>query len=127
VSGWQDKPHWVKNLLANPQITIQPVHNQPVAGVADRVQDDQTLTQVYEAMQVSPLWESWLESLDIQPNLEDFLANKARVYVFQIIPQEERVLPPLAQDLRWVMPGLVIGTIALTLALNSLLCHSKRE
>jgi deazaflavin-dependent oxidoreductase (nitroreductase family) len=111
VSGWQDKPHWVKNLLVNPQITIQPVHGEPVSGIARRVQDAALLSRIFEAMQTSPMWKPWLDALGIQPEIGDFLAHKEQVYIFQITPDSAiNVLPSLEEDLRWV-PWLVIGLL----------------
>lgn len=124
VSGWQDRPHWLRNLLADPQITIQPVRGQPIAGTAQRVQDDLTLSQVFENMQRSPMWKPWLASLDIQPEISDFLAHKDRVYIFQITPTGEMVLPPLVQNLRWVT-GLALGVSALLIVIGVRFANPK--
>lgn len=102
VSGWQDQAHWAKNLLADPQITIQPVRGKPVYGTARRIQDDSTMHTVYNAMQHSPFWKPYLDSLTILPNVTDFVANKEKVYIFEVTPGGETGLPPLKADLQWV-------------------------
>lgn len=113
ASGWQEKPHWVQNLMAYPQVTVHPVRGEPIWGTAERVQDDDTLKALFEAMQVSPVWKPWLASLDIEPTVEDFVAHKDRVYVYQVTPDEgNMVMPTLPQDRRWVV-WAVLGVLAL--------------
>lgn len=123
ISGWQDKAHWVKNLLVDSHVTIHPVRHSPVAGNARRVDDDATLHKVFEAMQVSPMLKPWLASQGIAPDVSDFLANKERLYIFQITPEGEIELPPMAQDLRW-MPLMVFAGAMIFLRLASRLRRS---
>jgi len=124
VSGWQAEPQWVKNLLADPHISLEPVGGSLMSGQAQRVQDDLALRHVFYGMSVSPFWGPWLKSLDIAPTLRDFLAKRDRVYVFHIRPTEEAPLPPLAEDLRW-LTALVVN--ALILALIAGIVRSRRK
>lgn len=113
ASGWQEKPDWVQNLMAYSQITLHPVRGEPVWGTAERTMDDATLRSVFEAMQVSPVWKPWLASLNIEPTVDDFVANKDRLYLFEVVPDDsDIVLPTLSQDRRWMI-WLVMGVVAL--------------
>lgn len=119
TSGWQDKAQWVKNLLTDPAVTIQPVWGKPVYGTAQRVQRDEDMRRAFEGMQASPMWEPWLQAQGIAPNVDDFVANKEQVYIFQITPSGDTHLPPLEEDLRW-LTWAVFGSVALFLLIRQL-------
>jgi deazaflavin-dependent oxidoreductase (nitroreductase family) len=108
-SGWQANSHWVRNLLTDPDITIQPAHNKPTFGFADRVDDDADLRHIFEAMQHRPMWKLWLKRLDIEPTIASFLGNKDHLYIFQITADEKIKLPLLPADLRWVTAAILGG------------------
>ena len=123
VSGWQNKSDWVKNLLADPRITLQPARGEAVAGMARPISDDAKLSRLFTVMQDGPMMEAWLESLGIQPEVADFLAKKDQLYIFEVTPTGEMQLPTLVEDLRWVN-GLVLGmagTIVMVVVFSLLL------
>lgn len=115
VSGWQEKPQWVQNLLADPTVTLQSSWGKPFYGTASRLQDDDTMRRVFKGMHNSPMWVPWLTANGIEDDADDFIAKKDRVYIFQITPTGDADLPPLQADLIWVTGLAVFGLIFLLL------------
>lgn len=128
ISGWQNKSDWVKNLLADPRITLQPARGEAVAGMARPISDDAKLSRLFTGMQENPMMEAWLESLGIQPEVTDFLAKKDQLYIFEVTPTGEMQLPPLTEDLRWVNSLIlgIAGSVVMVVVL-SLLLRKKME
>lgn len=109
ASGWGAHPQWVRNLEADPNVVVQPVRGGVLRGRVRRVTEAREMATLYEPMQRSLIWESWLESWEIAPTLEDFVARRDRVIVYAMEPTDVPAPPPLKQDLRWVsMVGLVV-------------------
>ena len=103
-SGWGERSDWVKNVLADPLVTVQ-VGRKIYSGRAYRVQDLQEFTTVAEAMFLTggdSHFKPWLASYGIDYDLEDMIAKRDRLYVFGFEPVEENGPTPLAADLRWI-------------------------
>ncbi len=110
ASGWGQRPQWVKNIEADPVISTESWRGGVVNGTARRVTEADEFSRMWEPMQKSPVWETWLESWGIDPNLEDFIAKRDRVVVFAVDPGDVPAPPPLEKDLRWV-PFFVGGML----------------
>lgn len=103
-SGWGERSDWVKNVLADPLVTVQVGRNQYV-GYAYRVQDLEEFTAVTKQMFLTggdSHFEPWLASYGIEYDLEDMIAKRDRLYVFGFNPVEQIGPTPLQADLRWI-------------------------
>ena len=114
ASGWGKRPQWVKNIEADPVVTVESVNEGVLTGTAHRVTDEDEFRRMWEPMQRSPIWETWLESWDIEPILEDYLAKRDRMVVFAIDVGAVPAPPTLARDLQWI-PLLVGGFLLMRL------------
>ncbi len=105
---------WYKNILSDARVTIQTSDGNQAA-IAVRVSDDQEMLDVYELFlrRDPPLLKLYLQSLDIQNNPAEVLANKDRIYWFRFDPTDQPTPPPLRADLVWVWPLLVAVFAAL--------------
>lgn len=103
VSGWGTRAGWYKNIQADPHVTIQTIDGTQSV-VARRVIDEEVIARLYAYAQRSPLWESYLTSLDIQPTREDFVAKKERLVILTFDPTDEPTPAPLEADLVWLWP-----------------------
>ena len=113
-SGWGKRPQWVKNIEVDPIVSVETVADGVITGTARRVTEADEFKQMWEPMQKSPVWEMWLDSWGIEPNLEDFIAKRDRVVVFALDPGDVPAPPPLEKDLGWV-PFFVGGMLLLRL------------
>lgn len=111
ASGWGGRPQWVKNIEVDPIVTVESLNDGVIKGTARRVTDEDEFRQMWQPMQHSPVWDTWLESWGIEPTLDDFLANRDRMVVFAIEPGDVPALPLLERDLKWI--PVVVGTMLL--------------
>ena len=111
ASGWGKRPQWVKNIEADPIVTVESVNEGVVTGTARRVTDEDEFRRMWEPMQHSPIWETWLQSWNIEPTLEDYLAKRDRMVVFTIDVGDVPAPPTLARDLQWIL--LIVGGLLL--------------
>lgn len=112
TSSWGKQAQWYKNLMADSIVTIQTARHGTVTGKAARVQEDDILARFYtHAADTSPFWKPYLDSLDIDYTLEDFLAKKARISVIRVQPVEAVGPAPLRADLAGVWPLVGLGLL----------------
>jgi deazaflavin-dependent oxidoreductase (nitroreductase family) len=96
---------WYKNITVDPHVTIQTAYGIQHA-IAVRVNDDQELLAVYDLFlrRDPPLTRWYLDSLGIQPDHQDIIAKKERIYWFRFDPTNEPTPASLQSDLIWVLP-----------------------
>jgi deazaflavin-dependent oxidoreductase (nitroreductase family) len=114
VSGWGERSDWVKNLLANPEVTVQ-VGRKTFSAHARRVEKESEVREIALSLFQSggdSHFAAWLEALEIEYSLDDLMAKRERVYFVGFDPVEEAGPPPLKADLMWVW-GLVFGIVVL--------------
>lgn len=113
-SGWGERSDWVKNILADPLVTIQ-VGRREYTGWAYRVDDLEEFMAVAEQMFLTggdSHFEPWLASHGITYDLEDMIAKRERLAIFGFVPVEEVGPDPLQADLGWIwliFPVLVLA------------------
>jgi len=121
-SGWGVKSDWVQNILKNPIVTVQ-VRRKVYAAKARRVEDLEEFSSLTRAMFASggdSHFEVWLESYGIEPNLEDMIAKRERLYLVALEPGTENGPASLPTDLLWLW-----GLIAMVMILGWLLKKRK--
>jgi hypothetical protein len=109
-SGWGERSDWVKNILADPLVTVQ-VGRHQYTGKAYRVVDVDEFTTVAEKMFLTggdSHFQPWLESYDIRFKKKDMIAKRDRLFIIGFEPVEQEGPPSLQADLRWIWPILVI-------------------
>jgi len=121
LSGWGSRSDWVKNILANPLVTVQ-VGRRGYTAQAYRVEDREEFTMVADEMFRTggdSHFKPWLESYGVRYDRDDLVAKRDRVTVFGFQPVDDPGPPPLASDLRWIwllLAALVLaiwGAVAL--------------
>ncbi len=116
ISGWWQQADWVKNFHADPRVTIQ-AGGRIYSADARRVEDIKEISGVAQSLFDSggdSHFGSWLESLEIEPNLPDLLNKRDRVFIVGFDPADQEGPPPLIANLIWiwaVMISLLLGMI----------------
>lgn len=114
-SGWGERSDWVKNVLADPLVTVQ-VGRNTYSCRAYRVQAREEFTTVAKAMFLTggdSHFKPWLSSYGIDYDLEDMIVKQDRLYVFGFEPAAEIGPAPLSADLRWIW--LLLAALILTI------------
>ena len=111
ASGWGQRPQWVKNIEADPVVTIESINEGEATGTMRRVTGEAEFSEMWEPMRHSPVWETWLQSWGIEPNLQDYLAKRERMVVFAFERGDVPAPPAMAQDLKWV--PVAVGAVLL--------------
>ena len=114
-SGWGERSDWVKNILADPLVTIQ-LGRREYAGQAYRVDDLEEFTAVAEQMFLTggdSHFKPWLASYGIKYDREDMIAKRDRLAIFGFEPVEENGPDPLHADLGWIW--LIFPVLALAI------------
>ena len=116
TSGFGGRAQWYRNIQANPRVTIQTADGHESAK-AVRVSDGETLLRLLDHVRrrEEPLYNLYLEALEVEPTDEDILAKKERFYWLTFEVTEEETPPPLPADLVWVWPLAAAGLILLVL------------
>ncbi len=108
LSGWGERTDWVRNMLADPHVTVQD-GKRTVNTLARRV----TGVDEYAPIMADILrtggdthFRPWLKSLDIAYDLDDLIAKRDRVYLIALDPADEPGPPPMEADLVWVWAAM---------------------
>lgn len=103
---------WYKNITSDPRVTVQTAHGTEPA-IAVRITDDLELLAVYDLFmrRDAPLTRWYLDSLGIQPDRQDVIAMKDRIYWIRFDPTDEITPEPLENDLVWVLPAVLLGLL----------------
>ena len=113
ISGWGERPHWVQNLLADPNVTLQ-AGGRTYGATAHVVQDTgealralflfrKRAPAMYDAL-IARLTEADSVNARKLPNLTDQLT-----VVRLDLDTSAATLPGLASNLRWVWPLLLVS------------------
>jgi deazaflavin-dependent oxidoreductase (nitroreductase family) len=116
-SGWGERAHWYRNILADPHVTTQ-TRLGTQGAIARRVTDAETFGRLYDTIKGapfgkrSPVWGAYLRSWGIPDSREDFIAARERMVILALEPIDELPLPPLEADLTWVWGIAALGFLA---------------
>jgi deazaflavin-dependent oxidoreductase (nitroreductase family) len=109
-AGWGPRSQWVKNVLANPAVTVQSGMGT-IRGRAVRMTDGDVMRRLYPHMKKSPVWEQYCASWGVDgKDPEDVAAKAGQLWTFVIEPCPGQVPPVMQSDLWWVpmLVGLVL-------------------
>jgi len=104
VSGWWLRSDWIKNIHADPLITVQ-VGLKTYAAHARRVVDLEEFRSVARSLFDSggdSHFEDWLDTLEIAYTLDDLIDKRDRVYFIGFDPVDMEGPAPLTADLIWI-------------------------
>ena len=111
VSGWGDKPHWVKNILNNPAVTIQ-FGQREIAAKASIVTDSaEALRALYLFHRTGRIYESILANMSNAEAIDlrtlKLVADEFTVVRFDL----NKNAPPLRgiQPVNTALPYLILG------------------
>ncbi|GMQ79446.1 MAG: hypothetical protein BMS9Abin02_2037 [Anaerolineae bacterium] len=94
---------WYQNINAHPMVTVQTSKGSESMQAA-RVTNDQEILDVFSLFQRRdpPLTNLYLRTLDIEPNPDDVLEHKDKIYWIRLTPADDPALLPLEADLAWI-------------------------
>jgi deazaflavin-dependent oxidoreductase (nitroreductase family) len=104
ISGWGLRSDWVRNLQADPLVTIQ-VGYKIYSAYARKVEDLEESKGVAQNLFDSggdSHFGSWLDALEIEQNLNDLINKRQRVYFVGFDPADIIGPDPLTADLIWI-------------------------
>ena len=118
VSVWGERAQWVKNLIAEPDVTIQVGHRTFAARA--RVVDDSgeanRVTHLYRR-QVPYLYDTLLAKLISEPSVfpRQAMEENATLTIVRLdrLSDAPPRIPPLRSDLAWVLPAVTLFMTAL--------------
>ncbi len=108
ISGWGNRAQWMRNLEADPNLTIQ-TWRGAASVAARRVSGDDELGVVFDWMSATPVMARWMDALDIPFTREAFLAARDKITLITFDPTDQPTPPPVPVDLTWVWS--VLGTL----------------
>jgi deazaflavin-dependent oxidoreductase (nitroreductase family) len=115
VAGWGPRSHWVRNLLADPRVTLESRLGEQ-RGRAVRVEDPDIMRALYPEMRKSPIWDQYSASWGVDgSDIDDVAAKAGLLWTFRIEPTDDATPPPLGTDLWWV--GAAVCVLVAVLAI----------
>ncbi len=107
-AGWGPRSQWVRNLLANPIVTVQSGIGT-VRGRALRMTDGDVMRRLYPHLKKSPVWAQYCASWGVDgSDPEDVAANAGKLWTFVIEPGPGDAPPAMQADLWWVPAGIAL-------------------
>lgn len=109
IAAFGVQTQWYRNILANPQVTIQTADGTEQM-TAVRVTHDEELMAVVELFlhRDPPLMKWYLDSLEILPDRTSILANKDTIVFIRFDPTSAPTPRGLEVDLAWIWPALML-------------------
>lgn len=109
LAGFGVQTQWYRNMLANPQVTIQ-TSDGTEQMTAIRVTHDEELMAVVELFlrRDRPLMKWFLDSMEISSDRDSILANKNNFYFIRFDPTSEPAPRGLEVDLAWIWPVMLL-------------------
>lgn len=111
--GWTQSD-WYQNLLANPLMTIQTAAGAESVR-ARRLDAPEERREAWKVAETSPGIRMAMRLSGAQLTEEEFVAQKDRFVIVTFDPTTEPTPPPLAADLKWVLPAALnlFGTVVI--------------
>ena len=114
-AGWGPRSQWVKNVLENPNVTVDSGLGV-VRGQARRVIDGDLMRRLYPHMKQSPTWTQYCASWGVDgSDVEDVAAKADHLWTFEVTPGAGDCPPAMRADLWWVTAGIAALVVAAVL------------
>ncbi len=111
ISGWGDKPHWVKNVMKNAEVTIQ-FGQRELAAKASIVSDSaESLRALYMFQRTGGIYEAILANMSNSENI-DLRTLKLVANEFTVVRFDLKKSPPRLRGIQPVnsaLPFIVLG------------------
>jgi deazaflavin-dependent oxidoreductase (nitroreductase family) len=106
------RAQWYQNILVDPRVTIQTADGAESAN-AIRVTENDEILALFDAVgqRARPMLDMYLRTFEMEPDPEDIIAKKDRVYWLRFDPTGEDTPPALEADLVWVWPVAAVGFV----------------
>ncbi len=114
--AWGKQADWLKNIQANPLVTIQTWRGAQSV-TARRLTTDAELAEAFEYAMSNPSMRMVLKSVGFELTLEQFLVQKERLIFVTFDPADQTTPEPLKVDLWWVW--LVVIAVILSVLLTT--------
>lgn len=107
ISGWGDKPHWVRNLVASPDVTIQ-VGQQDMSARATVVEDSaEALRALYMFQRTGPVYEAVIANMsNADSDSLDLRRLKLVAGEFTVVRFDVTNAPPPMTGIQPPIPGV---------------------
>lgn len=118
VSGWGETPQWYRNLRAQPRATVQLGSRTYAADAAPITDRAEAMRVLYLFRRTAPVvYDAVLARLSATEGLNARMipdvADKFTIMRLDLLPDALPTCPPLAADLRWLPPAVLMGGLAL--------------
>ncbi|MBK8022694.1 MAG: nitroreductase family deazaflavin-dependent oxidoreductase [Chloroflexi bacterium] len=125
VSVWGDRPHWYRNLLKCPEVTIQQGGRVRAATAEQVTNSGEALRVLHLFRRRAPsIYDSIIARISARESIDSRSLHEVtdNFTIVRIVPRAGEVkLPPVPVDARWVIPVAAVGiSTALLLALLQL-------
>lgn len=118
-SAWGEKSQWYRNILANPNVTIQTVQGTEHVR-ARRLTTTAELNDAFDMIENTEVLRKFIETMTtVAIDRELFLRDRERFYVLTFEPTAAACPPPQEADLAWV-PPLLLGLLTLLVLIGLL-------
>jgi deazaflavin-dependent oxidoreductase (nitroreductase family) len=107
-AGWGPRSQWVRNILANPLVTVDSGLGT-IRGRALRMSDGDVMRRLYPHMKKSPVWDQYCASWGVDGSDPEDVARKAgQLWTFVVEPGPGKTPPAMRADLWWVPAALAL-------------------
>lgn len=109
ISAWGQRPHWLQNLQANPQVTIQIGEQEQAARAAIITDAAESLRALYMFQRSSPIYEAILAGMSGEENINlrklKQVYNRFTIVRFDLLPTTPPLkgIRPTHRWLTWVV------------------------
>lgn len=115
ISGWGDKPHWVKNVIKSPAVTVQ-FGQREISATASLVSDSaESLRALYMFQRTGGIYETILANMSNAGSIDlrtlKLVANEFTVIRFDLNKKSPHLRG--IQPVNSALPFIVLGTLTL--------------
>ena len=110
VAAWPQSD-WYRNLQSDPVVTIQTAAGTETVR-ARRLVEAEELGDVFDFLDKNPLLRRFWQFIGLDLSTENVLKRKDDYHILTFDPTGETGPPPLAADLPWVLPVVLLSAVA---------------
>jgi len=111
MAGYGPQSDWYRNILINPNVTLQTDEGLE-RKTARRLTADEDLLEAYHFLEQSPLLQMEMKLVGFDLSQAQFLSKKDQLYILTFDPTDQITPPPLKVDLWWIWGLALLGGIS---------------